>query len=204
MASVVVDGLVVPLAVTGDPALNFCNTRAGWGSPTPKEYLHSHAHLAVWAGHVGLLGPAAVARQRRLGVAMPDAGAAAVDRAVTFRSALYAVLLGGGTRRDWATVNAEVRAAAVASSLSPARPATWVLDQSTVDAPLNAVAWAAATLLTGPDAARVAACPGVGCGWVFADPRGRRRWCSMAWCGNRNKARRHAERSRASAEGERR
>jgi predicted RNA-binding Zn ribbon-like protein len=196
MASVVVDGLVVPLAVTADPALNFCNTRAGWGAPSPKEYLHSHAHLAVWAGQVGLLEPAAVARQRRLGAAAPDAAAAVIDRAVALRSALYAVLLEGGARRDWAIVNAEVRSAAAASGLSPGRPATWTLEQSTVDGPLHAVAWAAAALLTGPDADRVAACPGEGCGWVFADPRGRRRWCSMAWCGNRNKARRHAERSR--------
>jgi predicted RNA-binding Zn ribbon-like protein len=198
MASVVVDGLVVPLAVTTDPALNFCNTRAGWGAPSPKEYLHSHAHLAVWAGHVGLLEPAAVARQRRLAAAAPEAAAAVIGRAVALRSALYAALLEGGSRRDWAIINAEVRSAAATSGLAPGRPAGWALDQSTVDCPLHAVAWAAATLLTGPDASRVAACPGVGCGWVFADPRGRRRWCSMAWCGNRNKARRYAERSRSS------
>ncbi|MFC7483823.1 CGNR zinc finger domain-containing protein [Luedemannella flava] len=28
-------------------------------------------------------------------------------------------------------------------------------------------------------------------------PRGRRRWCSMAWCGNREKVRAHAARQRA-------
>jgi predicted RNA-binding Zn ribbon-like protein len=62
--------------------------------------------------------------------------------------------------------------------------------------PLLAVVWSAAALLTSPSARGVAACPGNGCGWIFADPRGRRRWCSMAWCGNRNKARRHAQRRR--------
>ncbi|MGE5829869.1 MAG: CGNR zinc finger domain-containing protein [Micromonosporaceae bacterium] len=40
----------------------------------------------------------------------------------------------------------------------------------------------------------MSACPGEICGWLFADPRGRRRWCSMAWCGNRAKARRYARR----------
>jgi predicted RNA-binding Zn ribbon-like protein len=197
MASVVVDGLVVPLAITDDPALNFCNTRAGWGAPAPKEYLHTHAHLAVWAGHVGLLTPAVAARQRRLGEAAPEAASAVVTRAVALRSALYAALLGRATERDWARVNTEVRAAAAVASLSPGPPATWTfLSKSIVEHPLHLVTWAAMTLLTGPDAARVAACPGAGCGWVFADPRGRRRWCSMAWCGNRNKARRHAERHR--------
>src|SRR5262249_5068894 len=61
---------------------------------------------------------------------------------------------------------------------------------------LSAIAWSAAAFLTSPAAATVGACPGVGCGWVFADPRGRRRWCSMAWCGNRAKARPHAQRLR--------
>jgi predicted RNA-binding Zn ribbon-like protein len=196
MASVVVDGLVVPLAVTDDPALNFCNTRAGWGSSSPKEYLHSHAHLCVWAGQVGLLTPREVTRQRRLGAAHPDQAAAALARTVALRDAVYAVLVLGSSRRDWATINAEVRAAGAASSLAPGRPAVWALDASTVDMPMHAVARAVASLLTRPDAALVAACPGTGCGWVFVDPRGRRRWCSMAWCGNRNKARRHAERSR--------
>jgi predicted RNA-binding Zn ribbon-like protein len=197
MASVVVDGLVVPIAITDDPALNFCNTRAGWGATAPKEYLHTHAHLAVWAGHVGLLSPAITARQRRLGEAAPEAAAAVVVRAVELRSAVYAVLLDSATGRDWDTINAEVRAAATAVSLTSGPPARWTfLDESTVEHPLHVVAWTAMTLLTGPAAARVAACPGAGCGWVFANPRGRRRWCSMAWCGNRNKARRYADRHR--------
>jgi predicted RNA-binding Zn ribbon-like protein len=187
---------VVPLAVTRDPALNFCNTRAGWGAASPKEYLHTHAHLAVWSGQVGLLAPAEVTRQRRLGTATPEDAGAVVARALALRDAVYAVLLDDATRQDWTTINAEVRAAAAASRLQPGRPATWALDSSTVESPLHAVARAVAGLLTGPDAARVAACPGDGCGWVFADPRGRRRWCSMAWCGNRNKARRHAQRLR--------
>jgi predicted RNA-binding Zn ribbon-like protein len=40
---------------------------------------------------------------------------------------------------------------------------------------------------------RLRICPGPGCGGRFADesPAGRRRWCSMAVCGNRNKAATH-------------
>jgi predicted RNA-binding Zn ribbon-like protein len=59
---------------------------------------------------------------------------------------------------------------------------------------LRAVALAAEDLLTSDLVGYVAACPGVGCGWLFADRRRRRRWCSMAACGNRAKARRYAER----------
>jgi predicted RNA-binding Zn ribbon-like protein len=190
VASVLVDGLVIPIAVADHPALNFCNTRAGWGQPTPKEYLHTPAHLAVWAREHGLLTAVAAARVARL-----PGGDEVVARAVAFRSALYAVLLRTAGPRDWSAVSSEVRAAAATLALTPGPGrAVWGLDESSVDLPLRAVAWAAAELLTSPAAARVAACPGQGCGWVFADPRGRRRWCSMAWCGNRNKARRHAAR----------
>jgi len=207
VASIVVDGLVVPVSVAGHPALDFCNTRAGWGTPAPKEYLHTHAHLSVWARENGLIEPSTVPALRRAAARDPDGAAQVVARAVAFRSALYGVLVGPGGRRDWDAVNLEVRAAAAGSALEPASAratgsaacpaASWrLVDQSQVDLPLLAVAWSAADLLTSAVVAHVAACPGAGCGWVFADPRGRRRWCSMAWCGNRNKARRHAERVR--------
>jgi predicted RNA-binding Zn ribbon-like protein len=37
---------------------------------------------------------------------------------------------------------------------------------------------------------RVKRCPGRGCGWLFLDQSGRRRWCSMQTCGSRAKMRR--------------
>lgn len=42
----------------------------------------------------------------------------------------------------------------------------------------------------GPAAARLKACPGPDCAWVFRDTtrNGSRRWCDMAGCGNRAKA----------------
>ena len=55
MASTLVDGLRLPLAIGGHPAIDFCNTRAGWAAATPKEYLVDYRHLAVWAREAGLL-----------------------------------------------------------------------------------------------------------------------------------------------------
>lgn len=51
----------------------------------------------------------------------------------------------------------------------------------------------AVLLLEQPQNGRVRECDGSGCGWLFMDrsPAQRRRWCSMADCGNRAKARRH-------------
>jgi len=63
------------------------------------------------------------------------------------------------------------------------------------DAPhaLARIALDAARLLTSADRDRVRTCPGPNCGGRFLDlsPAGRRRWCSMAVCGNRAKAAKH-------------
>jgi predicted RNA-binding Zn ribbon-like protein len=44
---------------------------------------------------------------------------------------------------------------------------------------------------------RLARCPGHECGWLFVDRSGRRRWCSMATCGSREKMRRLYARRKA-------
>ncbi|WP_069736476.1 CGNR zinc finger domain-containing protein [Streptomyces sp. EN27] len=49
--------------------------------------------------------------------------------------------------------------------------------------PLHAVAQRAAGLLADPRRLTVRACPGKGCGWLFLDAGGRRRWCSLRVCG---------------------
>jgi predicted RNA-binding Zn ribbon-like protein len=54
-----------------------------------------------------------------------------------------------------------------------------------------AVATDAIALLQDPGRLkRVSRCPGRGCGWLFLNTSGRRRWCSMATCGSREKMRR--------------
>jgi predicted RNA-binding Zn ribbon-like protein len=54
-----------------------------------------------------------------------------------------------------------------------------------------AVATDAIALLQDPSRLkRVSRCPGRGCGWLFLNASGRRRWCSMSTCGSREKMRR--------------
>jgi predicted RNA-binding Zn ribbon-like protein len=179
-----VEGVPLPDAVGGHPALDFCNTRAGWGDPAPKEYLRTPRVLALWARENGLVPDAPY-----------DADAEALGRAVALRDALYRCALRAGTEADWELVSAEASAARAVSVLRPDGDAgaVWAPRAgtgTTVDA-LRAVALAAEGLLTSELSAFVSACPGAGCGWLFADRRGRRRWCSMAACGNRDKAIRH-------------
>jgi len=85
----------------------------------------------------------------------------------------------------------------------PAEPIERLI-KSTIDQPgpfgpkrfLLAVLFSALEVNTQPRRSRVRECPGERCGWLFLDdsPAGRRRWCSMATCGNRAKATQHYHR----------
>jgi len=70
------------------------------------------------------------------------------------------------------------------------------------DRPLWPVARDAADLLTARDPQRIKLCASEPCRWLFLDEskNGRRRWCDMAVCGNRAKARRYRERQRVATE----
>ncbi len=58
---------------------------------------------------------------------------------------------------------------------------------------LAPVLWSAADLLAGAHKTRIRECANAECLWLFLDESkgGTRRWCDMASCGNRAKARRH-------------
>jgi len=60
------------------------------------------------------------------------------------------------------------------------------------------IAQSAADLLTSPELDAVRICEAPACAWLFIDrSRNRsRRWCDMKVCGNRQKARRHYQRTR--------
>jgi predicted RNA-binding Zn ribbon-like protein len=75
----------------------------------------------------------------------------------------------------------------------------WIADQrNTLDRVLWPMAHAAADLLTSGELKIVRFCKAPDCQWLFLDhSRNRsRRWCDMASCGNRAKARRHYRRTR--------
>ncbi len=193
-----VEGVPLPDPVGGHPALDFCNTRAGWHTGAPKEYLTSATALALWCRDSGLLAERdAAPLVERTRAADPEAHDV-LSRALSLREALYPTLLGQGTAEQWGVLAREAARARTASALvpgEPGQPARWVSSRPFRLAVLvHVVADAAESLLVTPTASAVRACPGAGCGWVFLDPRRRRRWCSMAVCGNRAKARRHAER----------
>ena len=68
---------------------------------------------------------------------------------------------------------------------------TWRPGARFTDCLLYPVLTAATGLLTSVSRGLVRQCEDAGCGWLFLDRSNarKRRWCSMADCGNRNKAR---------------
>ena len=193
-----VENLWLPAQWGGHPALDFCNTMAGWGGPTQHEYLTDFHHLWVFALDANLLGVAAA------GPEPSRAAGAELRRARALRAAAYAVLTAAGNQDSWATISRAVEQAASAARFVPTSPmARWVLPAELgVRLPVLALARSLGELLGSQDVAYISRCPGDGCGWIFLDRTRRRRWCSMAVCGNRAKARRHADKAAAHQQGD--
>lgn len=188
----VASGLLLPVPLAGDPALELCNTFAGWGEDPGREYLLSYEHLLVWARERGLVDDGVADELVAKGRARPRDAARVLERARRLRRAFYTVVSGAPGGEDRVVVAREAERASARARLAWEPRPDWVLP-ATAELPLLAVARAIGAFVTDPT--RVGRCPGRGCGWLFADPTGRRRWCSMAVCGNREKARRHALRA---------
>jgi len=118
----------------------------------------------------------------------------ALGQVRTFRAALFNAVTGRGDSLD--EVQSFVARAVARSSY---RRVDGVLR---LDSPLAAgvivdrAALDAHRLLEEHGTDAIGLCASEACGWVFLDPTHRRRWCIMAVCGNRAKARRFADRQR--------
>jgi len=197
--------------VGGRPSLDFSNT-VGWhDSEEPSEWLHDAGDLVSWLVRAGLLDGAAEAALRADVAAWPAAAEALLERGRALREAIYRVLspVAAGEAAPAAAL-AELNewlAPLVARSRLVAEDGGFAWAWSGEAHDLNRALWPvardAAELLTSDELDRVRECGGPGCGWLFVDTsRNRsRRWCSMADCGNRAKARRHYHRQKAAREG---
>lgn len=199
-----VEGLVLPKPVSGHPGLELCNTRSGWREPPAdkQEYLRSYAHLVVLAAKAGVIPRDHAAALRGCVSASGETSAMRREllRTRELRADTYAVITGGATAAASTRLARAITAAHGRQRLCiKASGAQWVWpDPPRITEPLDAMLLAVADLLTAETLPRVHACPGVGCGWLFLDPAGRRRWCQMEVCGNRAKQvriRRRAARS---------
>lgn len=179
---------ILPWSVGGHPALEFCNTYAGWGGPAMpgSEWLRSYAALAVWAGYMDLVDEPTVTRLVRQAEEQPAEAAKVLNEARRLRQHLYAYLIDVNDLRSFSVVARFIEASARhcvfvrdSDGLGRWRLAT----EGGLRLPVHAAARAAAELLSDPRRFTVRACPGSHCGWLFLDTSGLRRYCSAVTCG---------------------
>jgi predicted RNA-binding Zn ribbon-like protein len=186
--------------------LDFANT-VGSTREQLGEELFSYGDVVDWSARAGLLTDAE-ARYLRAEVAKRPAEAAAVfSQAIALRETIFrlftAVAAGQApAAADLAGLNQALGEALGHLRLVPAGSGFdwgWSSDGGALERPLWPLARAAADLLASELRDRVRECAGDTCRWLFLDhSRNRsRRWCDMADCGNRAKARRYYQRQRA-------
>jgi predicted RNA-binding Zn ribbon-like protein len=191
----------------GRLALDFANTVEPRTGTRPRDFLPDYRALAAWSAYAGAVTAAEAASLSSAASADSGRAAAVWRRAMVLREALYRIVLAvAGDRRpspaDLAVVTrAYARAQRHSMLTAEAGEIRWRWDLPVdLERPLWEVARSAVEILTTADASRLGVCRhGTdGCGWVFVDAtkNGSRRWCGMADCGSRAKARRLTERRR--------
>jgi predicted RNA-binding Zn ribbon-like protein len=194
--------------VAGELCLDFVNTIEWHASDHPIELLRNYGDIVAWGRRVRILDPAAGNRLLREARIDPVQAAVVLERAIEIRETIYRVALACTRRQapvpaDLEGFNRELKAALRHVRVAPGpRGLTWTWDPD--DRQLDSVLWpilrSAAELLTSERQQRIGQCADDrGCGWLFLDntKNHSRRWCEMNDCGNRAKARRHYQRSRA-------
>jgi predicted RNA-binding Zn ribbon-like protein len=191
----------------GNVALDFANTVNSRPTDCPEELLVDYAAFASWAREAGVLTPIAYERLYVQGVKAPERATQALDDARKLRDATFAVfsaVAGQRTVPGTALALVSLRAQDAGAHRRLAHTARgfeweWLQMDTYLSAPLWPVAHAAANLLVSDQVTRVRMCASDSCDWLFLDisRNQMRRWCDMKTCGNRDKARRHYERTKS-------
>jgi predicted RNA-binding Zn ribbon-like protein len=178
--------------VAGHVALDFANTLDNRYHPAGSiELLPTQERFLAFARQSGILS----AQQARQPTAQHS-----LDRVIDLREALHflfhsVVAKEPAPRASLKTLN-RVLAEARAAQMLVWEKGSFEWRSLKPVAPLHAIAFAAAELLTSPDRVHVRECSADTCRWFFLDrsKNHSRRWCDMKVCGNRAKAQRFHDR----------
>jgi predicted RNA-binding Zn ribbon-like protein len=194
----------------GRLSLDFANTVDWRTGDHPEECLTTYSDLVAWSEHAGALTDRQAQRLFNEAERRPPEAQAVLERAIRMREAIYHILSAISRGRpqgptDLVAFNGELSCLLGRSKIIQAGKGfawQWAGADDALDLMLSPVMRDALDLLTSEELRRVRECPGDGCGWLFLDAsRNRsRRWCAMEDCGNRAKARRHYQRTRAARE----
>jgi predicted RNA-binding Zn ribbon-like protein len=184
--------------VAGNLALDFINTVASRLDPAKlKDHFQRTEDICRWANQAHLPDRAAIKSG-------PPLSRAALLRIRAIREQLFAVFSAIANDEPISNdallrVGNALHQCRAKQSLSVQRAEvrwTWRPGAGSSDLLLYPILTAATDLLTSASRGLVRQCADEGCGWLFLDRSNarKRRWCSMADCGNRNKAREHYRR----------
>ena len=189
------------------PALNLANTISRRHDPARrKEHLASYLDLISFARQSHMVTPKQVDELRAYAVGHVGEARRSFTRSIVLREAIYRVFSAITQKRAPGQADLDIINDFAVEALQHRRLAAanggyswqWKSDgKNSLDRIAWPIALAAADLLTSHELKIVRFCEAPDCEWLFLDhSRNRsRRWCDMASCGNRAKARRHYQRT---------
>ncbi len=179
--------------VGGRLSLDFVNTLSWRGLVVPRENLVTYADLLDWSAAAGI-----VPATKKMSSAERET---TLTRARALRESISRLLVAWSEGRhprplDVERLNQELPRREELYFRSG--KLAWKGPAHSIFGP---IAQCVADLLVEGQRERLKLCGSEACGWLFYDESrtGGRRWCSMADCGNRAKARRHYDRKRSVA-----
>jgi len=201
--------------VAGDSVLDFLNTVDFRGRTRNQSRLTGYSSVLTWGLAAGIIDEAEFREISSIAMNAPfDAERALADllhwREATYRAFAAISQKEEPSLEDWSTIEVSIQTAISSASLCRIEVgrARWRgfsgrLELKTIG---QRLALRMNEFLNDDLVAKIKQCEG--CTWLFVDTskNNKRRWCSMATCGNRAKAQRHyqtkgLEEGQASAEG---
>jgi predicted RNA-binding Zn ribbon-like protein len=191
----------------GNLALDFINTVSNRPSEHPIERLVDYRDLVFFGLEEKLyLHESVDALHVRAG-RFPGTGKAALQKAVEFREALFAIFsavvehraIPGNALQRFSFMLQEALSQVKIEHDGHRFIWKWMRMNDQLTSVLWPIARAAADLLLSDELEHVRMCASKECAWFFLDrtKNHRRRWCDMKTCGNRVKARRHYRKAKA-------
>jgi predicted RNA-binding Zn ribbon-like protein len=191
----------------GNPCLDFANTVSGRKDPEGLiDHINRYADLVVFAEQSRLISSQQsddlLARAQRNG---SDANRA-LQRSIALRASVFGAFSAiadgkSASQHDLRRIEEAALQALRHRKLAGTNGRyQWEWEaggKDSLDRPMWPIAQAAAELLTSGELRGVRECEAPTCAWLFLDQSRNhsRRWCDMKVCGNRQKARRHYQRT---------
>ncbi|WP_260412580.1 ABATE domain-containing protein [Alkalihalobacillus sp. TS-13] len=181
--------------------LDFTNTVSWHNSEVTGEWLISYRKLVDWSHRAGILTEMQASTLLQKEAHQANEANEVLQQSIELREALYRIFSSvvkkeSPAKKDISIFN-KVLAKAYRTSHLVREDRTFSLrfdkSQDKLDGMLPPIIHSAADLLLSEkDLNRIKKCKNDPCGWLFLDTSRNhsRRWCSMAHCGNRKKARR--------------